>query len=198
MIKSAFNDLDKYQKIFEKTGKRQIVFVGSMMDIFEDNKLLLNPIPNFTDTNSLRNRLFTLIDSGIYNGIVFLFLTKRPQNISKYERWSNGQPENVWYGTSISSRKSIKYAEALKLSGGKRLFLSIEPQVGLISKIDLSGIGWVIQGGESGQKKRPFDLRWAVKMREICKAQNVPYFFKQIDKVQPIPKWMDVKEFPNY
>ena len=79
-----------------------------------------------------------------------------------------------------------------------RRFLSIEPQLAIIAPLpwELEGIDWVIQGGESGPKKRPFNLSWARFMRDICHANQVPYFFKQIDKIQEIPPDLMVRQFP--
>lgn len=58
-------------------------------------------------------------------------------------------------------------------------------------------INWIIQGGESGHHSRPFNLEWAYKMKEQCASANVPYFFKQIDKVQQIPEDLMVRQFPD-
>lgn len=58
-------------------------------------------------------------------------------------------------------------------------------------------IDWVIQGGESGHHRRPFDLQWARDIREQCKKTNTAYFFKQIDKVLPIPEDLMIREFPE-
>jgi len=57
-------------------------------------------------------------------------------------------------------------------------------------------VDWVIQGGESGGHKRPFQLEWARSMRDQCAKANVPYFFKQIDKIQPIPEDLMIRQFP--
>lgn len=57
-------------------------------------------------------------------------------------------------------------------------------------------IHWVIQGGESGHHKRPFNLQWAYDMKKQCAIYGVPYFFKQIDKVQQIPENLMIKQFP--
>ena len=57
-------------------------------------------------------------------------------------------------------------------------------------------IDWVIQGGESGHGKRPFDIAWARAMRDQCKELGVPYFFKQIDKIQEIPEDLKIRQFP--
>ncbi len=57
-------------------------------------------------------------------------------------------------------------------------------------------INWVIQGGESGPGKRPFNTDWARKLRDECAVTETPYFFKQIDKIQPIPEDLQIREFP--
>ena len=197
LIKSAFKDLDKYQIRAKEENKKVKVFIGSMMDIFEDSKPIMNQ-PLLT-TGLIREKLFVEIKKGLYPNIIFLFLTKRPRNIWKMipDEWSHGC-ENVWFGTSVSDEETVKYADQLQNSlKFQNLFLSIEPQTGMIDNINLSGIDWVIQGGESGNKKRPFDIAWAYKMKEICKHQNTPYFFKQIDKVQKIPNDLMIKEYPN-
>ena len=198
LIKSAFKDLVKYQKQAEKKNEIAKVFIGSMMDIFEEPKEVINSGGQFT--GALRDRLFIDISEGKYPNLVFLFLTKRPENIIHlipYE-WINDTPKNVWFGTSVSNQETVKYAESLRLVSSSNLFLSIEPQIGLIDEINLTGIDWVIQGGESGNKRRPFDINWAYTMRDMCKEQNVPYFFKQIDKIQEIPSDLLIREFPKW
>ena len=77
--------------------------------------------------------------------------------------------------------------------------LSIEPQLDSISlPVELEGIDWIIQGGESGHHRRPFDLIWARSLRNECAVLNIPYFFKQIDKIKPIPEDLMIRKFPNY
>lgn len=194
-IKSAFNDLDKYQRKAEKENTRYRIFCGSMMDIFEKSKKLINPTGFNGDTSSLRKDLFSNIETGFYPNLVFLFLTKRPDRIRyPYPTF----PKNIWFGTSISDQKTAdKYVDKLR-DKSRNNFLSIEPQIGPINDLNLDGINWVIQGGESGPGKRPFDIKWAERMRDICKEQNVPYFFKQIDKVQPIPEHLMIRELPEF
>jgi len=58
------------------------------------------------------------------------------------------------------------------------------------------GIDWIIQGGESGHHKRPFNLDWAYSMKQDCADLNIPYFFKQIDKVKEIPSDLQTRKFP--
>jgi len=208
-IMSAFKDLAKYQKEAEKENKKTVIFCGSMMDIFEDTKNLNNPSIGYKTTNDLREELFCKISEGLYDNLVFLFLTKRPYNIQKYvpKQWVK-QPKNVWYGTSVSdSATAAEYAFDLQHCMGKdqKLFLSIEPQVGAIDNLELSAnemrseISWVIQGGESGHGRRPFNVGWAYTMRDLCKEAGVPYFFKQIDKKTPVPEDLKMElGFPKF
>ena len=64
-------------------------------------------------------------------------------------------------------------------------FLSIEPLIGAVGPVDLSGIDWVIAGGESGPRARPMQLEWAREVRDQCIAQNVAFFFKQWGGYRP-------------
>lgn len=202
-IKSAFNDLDKYQKNASAENKILKIFCGSMMDIFEDSKELINPTEEFECTADLRFRLFHKISKGEYNNLVFLFLTKRPENIALNvpTSWITNAPKNVWFGTSISNQETAeKFVNILHSYDSNNLFLSAEPQIGRIEIYHLlreQKINWVIQGGESGHHKRPFNLDWARSMRDECAALGVPYFFKQIDKIQQIPADLQVRNFPT-
>lgn len=203
--KSVWRDLLTWQAKAAHAGEQHRVFVGSMMDIFEKPMPLVdwngNPMEGTTDT--LRQRLFNEVVPACPN-LTFLFLTKRPSNIYKYipDDWKTNCPTNVMFGTSISNQSHFKHlVDALKAHTpfwAKR-FLSIEPQLDCISPSpgDLDGIHWVIQGGESGPGKRPFDIRWAKSMQIFCRNVGVPYFFKQIDKIQPIPDWALVRQFPG-
>lgn len=62
----------------------------------------------------------------------------------------------------------------------------------------ISSLDWIINGGESGHHKRPFDTDWGRKLRDDSKAYNVPFFFKQIDKIKSIPNDLMIREFPKY
>lgn len=199
-IKSVFNDIKKYQELAKKSGEIHRVFVGSMMDIFEKPMPLIDSKGNKLSygTDKLRNILFDEIIPQCPD-LLFLLLTKRPSNINKYipYSWQNKSPDNVMFGTSPVNQETLKtLLNHLLQVKGKR-FLSIEPQLSEIKLGNLSGIDWIIQGGESGHHKRPFDISWARQMRDECKQLNIPYFFKQIDKIQPIPKDLQIREFNN-
>jgi protein gp37 len=215
-IKSIWKDLAKFQRQAKKEGVMKRVFVGSMMDIFEKPMPLLNsPYTHLETTDDLRQELFTRItwgenedgSRGLYPNLMFLFLTKRPSNIAKYvpAGWLEEPPPNVMYGTSIVDQATAKtlVPQLLKVKGKK--FLSIEPQLDsvylepnwLINNPFQEGqIDWVIQGGESGHHKRPFNLDWARAMRDQCAEFGVPYFFKQIDKIKEIPEDLMIRQFP--
>jgi protein gp37 len=199
-IKSAFNDLDKYQKQAESQNKLLKIFCGSMMDIFEDSKLLTNPTEEFETTSDLRFRLFHKIGKGEYNNLVFLFLTKRPENIALNAptSWITNAPKNVWFGTSISNQETAdKFTNILSCYKANNLFLSVEPQVDFIELNNkISPFSWIIQGGESGHNKREFNIEWARSLRNECQDAKIPYFFKQIDKIKEIPTDLMIREFP--
>lgn len=201
-IKSAFKDLDKYQKKAEKSGVMLKIFIGSMMDIFEKPKEL-SVTSAFQYTGDLRQELFNRIDEGKYTNLIFLFLTKRPENIVPIipGHWRIQPPINVWFGVSISNKETSSTLNMFTLSCYKKwnLFLSIEPQTDVINKIpNIERFKWIIQGGESGPNKRPFDLQWTIPIKDLCKQNKIAYFFKQIDKKQPIPEEYLIREFPEF
>lgn len=101
------------------------------------------------------------------------------------------------FGTSPVNQKTFNnlVGHLNKVNGKK--FLSIEPQLDKIELGNLTGIDWIIEGGESGHHKRPFNVEWARSMRDECKKLKIPYFFKQIDKIQEIPSDLNIKEFPS-
>lgn len=203
IIKSVWKDLEKYQRIAKQSGEIHRVFVGSMMDIFEKPMPVINSIGEFMSdvtTGDLRTTLFTAISFGEYSNLMFLLLTKRPSNINKYipESWKVNPPGNVMFGTSpVNQATAQKLVPQLLAVKGKK-FLSVEPQLNTITFGDmLKDIDWVIQGGESGTNRRPFNLAWARLLRSECEYYNVPYFFKQIDKVKAIPDDLMIRQFPK-
>ncbi len=206
VIKSAFKELEKIKNIAERSGGIHRVFVGSMMDIFEKTMPLVykDGSPSDMTTGLLREALFILISKNYFPNLMFLFLTKRPSNINKYipDSWKENPPDNVMFGCSPCDQKTFNQLVPQLLEVKGKRFLSIEPQLetvsirSMLTKPDM--IHWIIQGGESGGNKRPFNSIWAYSMREQCKNLGIPYFFKQIDKVQEIPSDLMIREFPNF
>ncbi len=203
-INSAWKDLDKFQRHAYKSNEIHKVFVGSMMDIFEKPMPVINSKgePQEYTTDKLRKQLFENIQNRMYPNLMFLLLTKRPSNINKYipPIWKSFPPDNVMFGTSPVNQKTFDdLMNQLFEVNGKR-FLSIEPQLSEIKlhAFTFTQIAWLINGGESGHNKRPFNTEWAYSLKEQCKKQNIPYFFKQIDKVKPIPEDLQIREFPDF
>lgn len=209
VVKGIWKNLDLMQSAAKKAGEIHRVFVGSLMDIFERSMPLVNDRGEFivgklsgleAGSHHTRAQLFQNISEGKYPNLMFLLLTKRPSNINKYipDSWKQSPPENVMFGTSPVNQETFnKLVDQLLEVNGKR-FLSIEPQLDQITLNNTTGIDWIIQGGESGPRRRPFKLEWARSMRDQCKALSIPYFFKQIDKVEPIPEDLQTHEFPEF
>jgi len=88
--------------------------------------------------------------------------------------------EHIWWGTSVENKKSgLPRIQQLREGKAKMNFLSIEPLLEDLGKLNLRGMQWVIVGGESGNGARPMHVEWVTSIREQCKKQNVPFFFKQ-------------------
>ena len=82
-------------------------------------------------------------------------------------------------GVSVEDSRQLPRVDALRTTGAAVKFLSLEPLIGPLPGLDLSGINWVIVGGESGPKARPMDASWVLEIRERCRKAKVPFFFKQ-------------------
>ncbi len=201
-IMSFENELNKYQRLATEDGNIRRVFVGSMMDIFEESKPLIDNHSKTLEVTSgdLRQKFFQNITDGMYSNLDFLFLTKRPGNINRFipELWKTNPQENVMFGTSVVNQSTANnlIAQLIKVNG--RRFLSVEPQLDrltLLPWLHPKLIDWVIVGGESGPGRRPFNTDWARHLRNECNVTGTAFFFKQIDKVQSIPRDLQIREF---
>jgi protein gp37 len=89
-------------------------------------------------------------------------------------------PSNAWLGTSVEDKKyGVPRIAPLRRIRAAVRFLSIEPLLEDLGRIDLNGIAWVIVGGESGPKARPMKVEWARSIRDQCRHADVAFFFKQ-------------------
>jgi len=88
-------------------------------------------------------------------------------------------PPNVWMGVSVENQKYAFRVDHLRQTGAQVKFLSLEPLLGPISRLDLHGIDWVIVGGESGPGARPMEEAWVQEIHGQCRQAQVPFFFKQ-------------------
>src|SRR5437763_8963468 len=150
-------------------GHKRLVFCSSMADVFEDHPII----------NQEREKLWPLIRRT--PSLVWLLLTKRPENVLPMVPSNWVWPSNVWVGTSVENQKRAdeRIPALLRIPVGVR-FLSCEP---LLSPLDLSAylsdLQWVIVGGESGPRARPMNPAWPRSLRDQCSAARVPFFFKQ-------------------
>jgi len=145
--------------------KPQIIFVNSMSDLFHE-QIPFDYVAQMFDIMSRAHRH------------IFQILTKRSKKLARI----NGRlpwPENVWMGVTCESQPYQFRINDLRKTGARLKFLSLEPLLGPLPNLDLSGIDWVIVGGESGPGARPMKKEWVVEILRQCRAQSVPFFFKQ-------------------
>lgn len=150
--------------------KPRLVFVNSMSDLFH---------PDVPD--EFIRRVFDVMTEASRH--TFQVLTKRPQRMATLlEDWERSEwrpPPNVWLGCSIEDDRYAFRVRHLKRVPAAVRFLSIEPLLGSVGALDLTGIDWLIAGGESGPRHRPVQVDWVRELRDACSAGGVPFFFKQ-------------------
>ncbi len=160
-------------------GYRRKVFIGDLGDIFSSD------IP------------FEYLKSEIFDNAVtkdgsrhdMLLLTKQPNRAVKFSAWLKTQgmdwPNNIWIGTSITSRASLVRISYLSKIPATYKYLSVEPLISDpgLTAADISMVNWVIVGGESDQNNhpaRPFDLAWPRKIIKIASETRTAVFVKQL------------------
>jgi len=116
---------------------------------------------------------------------IYQILTKREKIMLEYffpKEWiptTHTVPENVWLGVSVENATFKKRIDSLRRIKAAIRFISFEPLIGSVGKLNLSGIHWAIVGGESGRKARPIKKEWVEEIFHQCKEQIVAFFFKQ-------------------
>jgi protein gp37 len=149
--------------------KSQMIFVNSMSDLFHNN------IPMDFIFN-----VFETMEKADWH--IFQVLTKRSSLMRTFinERYKNEPaPKHIWLGTSMEDHTKRLRIRHIQGTNASVRFLSIEPLIGPPGDLDLTGIRWVIVGGESGPQARPMQVSWVRSVRDQCIAQNIPFFFKQ-------------------
>ena len=151
------------------------IFVNSMSDLFHKE------IPKkFIDL------VFDTMEAADWH--TFQVLTKRSSLMTRYlqSRYINEfAPPHIWLGVSIEDAKNVVRLKHLQAAPAKVKFVSFEPLLASVGKIDLRGINWAIVGGESGPKARPMAEEWAIEIRDQCKVAKVAFFFKQWGGLRP-------------
>ena len=150
--------------------KPRTIFVNSMSDLFHGEV----PFP-------FVKQVFRMMEKASWH--TFQVLTKRSERLAEFAPKLNW-PSNVWMGVSIETAKYLWRADHLREIPATVRFLSLEPLLGPLGAIDLSGIHWIIAGGESGPGARPMEADWVREIRKQCRRKGVPFFFKQWGGVQ--------------
>ena len=145
--------------------KPQNIFVNSMSDLFHQR------VPD-----EFIMKTFAVMKRAHWH--VFQVLTKRSErlmHLSPKLPW----PPNLWMGVSVENEEYTFRIDHLRETGAHVKFLSLEPLLGPLANLKLTGIDWVIVGGESGPGARPMKLHWVGQIRDQCILDGVPFFFKQ-------------------
>ncbi len=132
----------------------------------------------------LRDEIIQNVPSDLGQRHRWLWLTKRPERMAEFAKWLKKQgirwPDNLWAGTSVTNQATTKRVRHL-LGVGAHRFLSVEPQTEEIKVGDwMTGLDWILHGGESGRSARPFDIGWAKRLARECRRRHLPYFLKQL------------------
>lgn len=106
----------------------------------------------------------------------FQVLTKRPERAAA---WGYGWQPHIWMGTSVEDMRVASRIDHLRRCGAHVRFISAEPLIGPLANVDLTGIHWLIVGGESGDGFRVMPHSWARMLRDQCVKQGTAFFFKQ-------------------
>lgn len=158
-----------------KLKKPSFIFVNSMSDLFHKE------IPT-----EYLDRVFDVMERAHWH--VFQVLTKRSTILKRYisKRYKHGAaPPHIWLGVSLEDATQLSRLKHLQDAPASVRFLSIEPLLGPVGKINLDGIHWVIVGGESGPRHRPIEIEWVREIRDQCRKAKVPFFFKQWGGARP-------------
>ena len=148
----------------------KMIFVNSMSDLFHEN------IPN--DYVKAVAEVMVKADWHTYQ-----VLTKRGDRLRELLNTSlrfAAQARHIWWGVSVENKKyGLPRLDQLRNSYAGVRFLSLEPLLEDLGRLNLKGIDWAIVGGESGPGARPMKKEWVISLRDQCKRGGVPFFFKQ-------------------
>ena len=151
------------------------MFVNSMSDLFHKG------IPwSFVD------QVFDVMEQADWH--VFQVLTKRSSLMRDYLRIryrDSDVPSHIWCGVSVEDRDALVRVKHLQESPVALRFLSMEPLLDSVGAFDVSGISWIIVGGESGPGARCLKEDWVCEIRDLCENNEIPFFFKQWGGLRP-------------
>lgn len=149
-----------------KIKKPSMIFVNSMSDLFHEK------IPF-----EFVSKVFEMMEKADWHQ--YQILTKRSQRLKEFGLYYGKFPQNIWIGVSVETALYKTRINDLKKVQADIHFLSLEPLLGPLGKLDLDDIEWVIAGGESGFNFRECKIEWVREIRDQCIKSRVPFFFKQ-------------------
>jgi protein gp37 len=158
-----------------KWRQPRMIFVNSMSDLFHKH------VPR-----EFVGRVFDTMERAHWHR--FQVLTKRSSLMRDFLRQRYGDetgPAHMWFGVSVEDGSKLSRIRHLQDAPAGLRFLSIEPLLAPIGRLDLAGISWVIVGGESGPRARPMSPQWVRDIRDQCVAARVAFFFKQWGGLRP-------------
>jgi len=161
-------ELAVHEEIFDLPKswvKPQMIFVNSMSDLFHESL-----------SYDVIEKIFLTMNE--CNWHTFQVLTKRSNILMKYNNCLNWT-KNIWMGVTVENDMYLERIDDLRRCGAQVKFISFEPLLSRIEEIDLTGIDWIIVGGESGPGSRTMEKEWVYEIRDMCVRQKVPFFFKQ-------------------
>jgi len=151
-------------------SKPKKIFVNSMSDLFHEG------VPDEYIEKVCRVMLAA-------NWHTYQILTKRADRMATLlqgKLQTAARSPHIWWGVSVENRQQgLPRIAKLRGAGPAVAFLSIEPLLEDLGKVNLHGIDWVIVGGESGPGARPISREWVRDIRDQCQQAGVPFFFKQ-------------------
>jgi protein gp37 len=191
---SGFDLTLRPERLLQPLGwkRPRMIFVDSMSDLFHKD------IPT-----TYIDQVFDTMEAADWHR--FQVITKRSSLMRDYarERYSRRSPlSHVWLGVSVEDAASKSRIEHLRATPAAVRFLSIEPLLGRLGRLDLAGIHWVLLGGETGPGARPMEIEWAREVRDQCIAQSVAFYFKRWGGPRPKTSGTSLdgrewKEFPR-
>ncbi len=146
-----------------KTGRT--IFVNSMSDLFHEDVPL----------DFIEDVFATMVATPQHTYQVLTKRAERIEDVAPHLPW----PKHIWLGVSVESGDYAYRIDHLRRSRAAIKFLSLEPLLGPLDKLDLRGIDWAIAGGESGPGARPMPIEWVRSIRDQCVAAGVAFHFKQ-------------------
>lgn len=170
-FESGFDLTIRPERLQQPLGwtRPRMIFVNSMSDLFHKE------IPR-----AHISAVFDIMEKA--NWHIYQVLTKRSSLLQKFinDRYKAGKsPVHMWFGVSVENEQATSRIAHLQNANAGVRFLSIEPLIAPVGRLNLRGIHWIIVGGESGPGARPMDKRWAIDIRNQCVRAQVAFFFKQ-------------------